>query len=101
MNKSAKELFTELGYKQIKHNVFDEEPKPNEFITQDEPYIAYKQENETAIEEITFSFYSKNIWFSGYRKDLKRQIMCPINIKELHAINKQISELGWLDENNK
>lgn len=42
---TAKEMFEDLGYKQIKHNVFDEEPKPNVFITPDEPYILYKQEN--------------------------------------------------------
>ena len=41
---TAKEMFEELGYKQIKHNVFDEPPKPNTFVTQDEPYILYKQD---------------------------------------------------------
>jgi hypothetical protein len=95
---TAREMFEELGYKQIKHNVFDEEPKPNEWITQDEPYILYKQENEQAIEEIEFRFYGKNVWFKGYRKDLKHIVPCPINAKELKAINKQIEELGWNNE---
>ena len=92
---TAKEMFEELGYSQIKHNVFDEEPKENEFITQDEPYISYIQENEQAIEEIEFRFYGKNVWFKGYRKDLKHIVPAPINTKELQAINKQIEELGW------
>ena len=92
---SAKEMFEELGYTQIKHNVFDEELQPYEWVTQDEPYILYKQENEQAIEEIEFRFYSKNIWFKGYRKDIKHILPCPINMKELKAINKQIEELGW------
>lgn len=92
---TAKEMFEELGYKQIKHNVFDEPPKENEFITQDEPYILYSQENEQALEEIEFRFYGKNIWFKGYRKDLKHIIPCPINMEELKAINKQIEELNW------
>lgn len=92
---SAKEMFEALGYKQFKHNVFDEPPKANEWITQDEPYILYKLENEYAIEEIEFRFYGKNVWLKGFRKDLKHIVPCPINIKELEAINKQIEELGW------
>lgn len=98
MNKSAKVMFEELGYKQEKHNVFDEPIKPNEWITQDEPYIVYTQENELAQEQIEFSLYSKNVWLSGYRKNLKRLLPCPIDMKELQAINKQCEELGWLDE---
>lgn len=84
MNKSAKVMFEELGYKQEKH--------------QDEPYIVYTQENELAQEQIEFRLYSKNVWISGYRKNLKRLLPCPIDMKELQAINKQCEELGWLDE---
>ena len=48
----ADKMFEELEYKQTKHNT--EPIRNNEWITQDEPYISYRQEDETAIEEIKF-----------------------------------------------
>ena len=94
---TAKEMFEALGYKCYENHP-KEEIKPNTFTTQDNPYIEYKQENETAIEEIRFDLWGKNVWFIGFRKDLQRQLPCPINMKELEAICKQVVELGWLDE---
>lgn len=94
---TAREMFEKLGY-----SFYENHPKiesqQNTFTTQDNPYIEYKQENDTAIEEIRFDLWYKNIWFKGYRKDLKRILPCPINIKELEAINKQVEELGWTNE---
>ena len=91
---TADEMFKSMGYKQIKHNV--EPIGNNEWVTQDEPYISYTQEDGTAIEEIKFSFYGENVWFKGYRKDWGRLVPCPITMKELQAINKKCEELGWI-----
>lgn len=42
----ADKIFEEIGYKKNEHNIFKEgeEPKANEWITQDEPYIEYLDE---------------------------------------------------------
>lgn len=90
----ARYMFEELGYKRYENHP-EEELKSGMFTTQDNPYIEYTNENDQAIERITFDLWSKNVWFTGYRKDLKHQVPCPINLKELQAINKQIEELGW------
>lgn len=91
---NADKMFEELGYKKYEHNI--EPCGNNEWITQDEPYIEYTQENETAKETITFKTYGKNVWFGGYRKDLKHIVPCPISMQELKAINKKVEELGWI-----
>jgi len=96
---SARELFEKIGYKQTKHNIFDEEIKPNEFITQDEPYINYRDENEIGIEEIEFRFYSKRVWIYAFDKRTNCRIHAPLNYQEILAIQKQIEELGWNNVN--
>ena len=42
----ADKIFEKIGYKKHEHNIFKEgeEPKANEWITQDEPYIEYLDE---------------------------------------------------------
>lgn len=92
------------GYEITNHNMSDEQPKPNEWTTQDEPYISYRAENETALEEIEFRLYGKNVWFKGFRKDIGRLTPCPINMQELKAINMKCKELrlgGIIYENNR
>ena len=90
-------MFEELGYKRYENHP-KQEMQPHTFTTQDNPYIEYINENESAIEIIRFDLWDKNIWFNGYRKDLKHVVPCPVNMKELQAINKQIEELGWNNE---
>lgn len=90
----ADEMFKELEYKKVENNVG--KPEENTWTTQDEPYIEYLAENETAIEKIKFDVGGKNVWLTAYRKDLSCQTSCPINMQELQAINKKVEELGWI-----
>ena len=91
----ARGMFDELGYKRYENHP-EGDKNAGGFTTQDTAYIQYTNENDQALESISFDLWSKNIWFTGYRKDLKHQVPCPINMKELQAINRQIEELGWI-----
>ena len=95
MNKDI--TLEDLGYKKYENHPKKETNEPT-FTTQDNPVIEYSQEDNKSIEEITFDIWSKNVWFRGYRKDLKTQLPCPINMQELQAIYNKCKELGWLDE---
>ena len=95
MNKNI--FLEDLEYKKYENHP-KEEIKENTFTTQDNPTIRYMQEDDKSIEEITFDIWGKKIWFKGYRKDLKMQIPCPVNMKELQAIYNKCKELGWFDE---
>lgn len=79
---SAKEMFEELGYKQLK------QMKNYKHLLVYEKYDArYK---ETSV--ITFNTSGKVI-----SKELNDEGWC-IFIPELQAINKQVEELGWNKE---
>lgn len=75
MNKSAKEMFEELGYKQ-------------------EIYISsiyyYGEDSDYDYYYIAFDKLDKSIKINKYINE--------ITIEELKAINKQIEELGWNNE---
>ena len=71
--KTAKEMFEELGYKVFEDN----EPELDSYCI----VIATKEYNHSII----FNKKRKKIFFDYTN----------IGIKELKAINKQISELGW------
>lgn len=76
MNKSAKEMFEELGYIVFEDN----EPELNSYcivITTEECYNS-----------IIFDKNRKRILFD----------YANIGIEELQAINKMVSELGWKNE---
>lgn len=76
MNKSAREMFEELGYKQEIHIA----------------YILYiKNENDYSQEEQRIFFYHDT-------ETINKPFTDGVNVKELQAINKQTEELGWLDE---
>ena len=70
MNKSAKEMFEELGYELISHKA-----------------IVYKGKHETG-----------RITHVAFFKNKKILITQSIGLDELQAINQQCKELGWLDE---
>ena len=95
MNKDI--TLEDLGYNKYENHP-KQEANESTFTTQDNPVISYKQEDAIGIEEITFDIWGKKIWFKGYRKDLKTQIPCPINMQELQAIYNKCKEIGWLDE---
>lgn len=70
MNKSAREMFEELGYELINHH-----------------NIVYKGKHDTG-----------RIIHIAFFDDKKILITQSIGIKELQAINQQLKELRWLDE---
>lgn len=79
MNKSAKEMFEELGYKLMK---------------EDDKEIWYVNKNTKPVAtNITFIVQLK--YFVIYKHEIDNPC---IDVKELQAINQQINELGWLDE---
>lgn len=71
---TAKEMFEELGYRQIYNTV---------------NYIIYDFETKF---EIKFYRPHKNIEIVG------KEPYNTLDMEELQAINKQVEELGWLDE---
>ena len=104
----ADKIFEELGYKKHEHNIFKEgeEPKANEWITQDEPYIEYadsKTINGTYYSMfIMFMMNAKRVQIGGYEKGMTpygkyyEKVRNPIlNTKEVKAISLKVGELGW------
>lgn len=94
---SARGMFERIGYKRVENHPKEEKDNYT-FTTQDNPYIKYYEEDEKAYEEIVFDLWGKRVWCKAYRKDLGLNVPCPINMKELQAINKQVEELGWNNE---
>ena len=75
--KSAKEMFSELGYKIT--NVINPDGCID-YVNTDEKYSEiYFDKN--------FKMITKHYLNSG--------VACPITLEELQAINKQVEELGW------
>lgn len=104
----ADKIFEEIGYKKYEHNIFkeDEEPKFNEWITQDSPFIEYRDEkviNGTYYSMfIMFMINSQKIQIGAYEKGTTpygkhyERVRNPIlNIKETQAISLKVGELGW------
>lgn len=84
-NKTADEMFEELGYKKFDNkNV-----KKIRFI---------KRMNKTTIAYISFHKVHKRIEVYFYDSEECVEMTKPILIEELQAINKKVKELGWLDE---
>lgn len=75
--KSAKEMFEELGYKEV--SVID----PDGCID----YINTNEKYSEIYFDKNFKMITKHYLNSG--------IACPITLEELQAINKQVEELGW------
>ena len=82
MNKSAKEMFEELGYKKFENDYWIYCSKgTNGAYPVDRIYFI---KNRKKIKAETFT----------YDKTLTKNVTIP----ELKAINQQCKELGWLDE---
>ena len=81
---TAKKMFKKLEYK-IKEN--EDEIKYSKYFKLDDYeslyYVIIFNKNKKRIELDQFDFYEENY---------------VLTLKELQAINKQIEELGWLDE---
>lgn len=80
MNKAAKEMFEELGY---------ELDKEHDNLRQ----ICYTKENEHFEVDLIIDIDQKYIL-----KEEEFETSIPINFNEWKAINKQIEELGWLND---
>lgn len=104
--KTADEMFKELGYEKYdNHPEEDENPEVNKWTTQDCRVIEYKQ-SETIRGElytlyIRFHIVGERIEIGAYKKPKEIRTMSlklnPIlNSKELQAINKKVEELGWM-----
>lgn len=80
MNKSAREMFEELGYEKVS----------------DIP-ICYRFDDGGYINLIEFIDIKQEIRFTEYEEynENKPQGSFSLNKSELKAINKQIEELGW------
>lgn len=91
MNKTAKEMFEELGY--VRNYGF-EEAYDNDWKEKVLSYIKKEYENLWWRETINITFYFKEKeWIRN--DEIKNN---KINKKELKAIQKQIEELGWNNE---
>lgn len=90
MNKSAREMFEELGYRLVEV----ENPMTGKIYKRDIKYEKfdgsfYKQilfNNSTKLMHTSCELFNKTIDFIYYTPEL------------LKAINQQVKELGWLDE---
>lgn len=83
---SAKEMFEELGYEQIRN---------------DENFISYKN-NKLVNYTITFvirnDYGNKGCIELTPKIDKKSHYFTRLNMKLLKVINKQVEELGWILE---
>ena len=80
---SAKEMFEKLGYKETENDIY---------------FLKYYKicklhhDKEIKFHKLDKTFCVKDDYGTLYRW---------IDLEELQAINKQVEELGWLNENNK
>lgn len=83
MNKSAREMFEELGFKKTNSNL-----------------LTYRSEDGGYIEQIMFSEVGHRIIFREWEEynDYQPQGQFTVYTDLLQAINQQCKELGWLDE---
>lgn len=85
MNKSAREMFEDLGYDEIYQN------KHYMFYVKD---LVNTSEYERDCIHLEFNFDTKT-FNKTYGDD---NTVYEITVEELKAINQQCKELGWLDE---
>lgn len=78
----ADKMFEELGYKKI-YNSFWKETK-------------YKRITEDFIDIITFNNIYKKVLLECFVIEGNEKEIFEATIEELKAINKKVSELGWL-----
>ena len=80
----AKEIFEKLGFRQ------------SFFGAKDNKCMIYDTENENTY--VMFKSSTKEIKFCGSFKNKVDVVNFSMDIQLLQAINKQVEELGWLDE---
>lgn len=81
MNKTAKEMFEELGYELKKNSLW---------------FLSYEKETTyDGIDVITFIYKDKCIQNYNIFPVDRHLTTKDVTLEELQAINKQIEELGW------
>ena len=102
MQKTAKEMFMEIGYRCIEHNVRTTDEYS--LVPQDEPYIEYLAESDNLFISIKFCLWNRVIWTEmveiNANKPYKR-LPVPLNREEIEAMQKQIKELRWDEDHDK
>ena len=99
--KTADELFEELGYEKYdNHPEQDFPPEPNMFTTQDVRRLYYEQTGTLnngmkGLEHIEFDLIKRNVVCWARIDD--RFVVVPLNMKELQAIRKKCQEKGWIE----
>lgn len=86
---TAKEMFEELGYK--KEDVIN--PFTDEIYEHDYKYVKF---DGTWLKEFLFNDSTKLLHFNTELFDKTQNTM--LSPEEIKAMNKQVEELGWLDE---
>lgn len=100
IEKTADELFEELGYKKYDNHPEEDFPsEPNTFSTQDVRRLYYEQKGTLRIgveglEHIEFDLIKKNV--VCWARINGRFTIVPLSIKELQAISKKCQELRWV-----
>lgn len=94
--KTADELFEELGYVKYDNHPEDDYPsEPNTWTTQDMRILEYTQLGEVngnpAKEIITFDLYKQVVICSAFINT--KPTIVPLSIEEIFAITKKIQEL--------
>lgn len=98
--KTADEMFEELGYKKYDNHPEQDFPsKPNMFTTQDVRRLYYEQKGTLrtgaeGLEHIEFDLIKKNV--ICWAKINEKFVLVPLSMQELQAINQKCKELGWL-----
>lgn len=80
-NKTADEMFEELGYK---------------LETNEDYLLEYKKQLSDCSRFIRFDLYDKT--FTTFYYIAPHDNQSYFDMQELQAINKKVKELGWLDE---
>ena len=96
--KTADEMFDDLGYKKYDNHPEDDYPyKSYTWTTQDSRHLYYEQKGilrtgVEGLEHIEFDLIKKNV--ICWAKINDRFTLVPLSMKELQAINKKVEELG-------
>ena len=100
LEKTADELFKELGYiKYDNHPEQDFPTEPNMFTTQDVRRLYYEQtgvleSGMKGLEHIEFDLIKRNV--VCWAKINDRFVLVPLSMQELQAINKKVEKLKWI-----
>lgn len=94
--KSAKEMFEELGYKHTSNYDRYETEVDGKIKCLDSDEIIYFKDFGWYRQEIVFNLLGQSYYATIYMD--KSETGLELELPEIKAIHKQLSELGWLEE---